>query len=289
MTRRLLYALAHPDDESFGQGGVISRYAAEGSDVFLIVSTNGDAGTVSEELMAGYNSIAELRLAELACAEEILGFKEVIRLGYKDSGMMGSETSKDPECSWQAPPDELARKVVEVIRRVQPQVVVTFNKYGGYGHPDHIAIQRATTEAFSLAGDVNYETPGLPAYRPQKLYYSSGTGLRLRWRIWRARLRGENPRAMGRNKDIDMVAILDHIEPRHTLVDVRDYLEQWDRARDCHTSQLGGPTQRSVSWYRRNFESKVGFTRIYPPPERNGVYERDLFEGVRLDEPVPTP
>jgi N-acetyl-1-D-myo-inositol-2-amino-2-deoxy-alpha-D-glucopyranoside deacetylase/mycothiol S-conjugate amidase len=289
--QRLLYTLAHPDDESFGQGGVVARYVAEGAEVSLIVSTNGEAGTVSQEMLNGYDSIAALRLAELDCAAEVLGFKEVIRLGYKDSGMMGSESSKDPACSWQAPREELARKVVEVIRRIRPQVVVTFNKYGGYGHPDHIAIQRATTDAFTLAGDPSYETPGLSPYQPQKLYYSSGTRRRLRWRIWRIRLQGKDPRRMGRNHDIDMVAILDNVEPRNTLIDVRDYFEVWDRARNCHASQLGeGPKPvRPASWYRRNFESKVGFHRIVPDPGHSHVDEHDLFAGVRLDEAAAVP
>ena len=78
-------------------------------------------------------------------------------LHYRDSGMMGSETSEDERClwaTWNREPESVTKRVVEVIREIRPQVVITFNKYGGYGHPDHIAIQRATTEAFKLAGDV---------------------------------------------------------------------------------------------------------------------------------------
>ena len=151
--RRLLISYAHPDDESFGLGGLIARYVAEGVEVSLICATNGERGTVKEEFLEGYNSIAALRLAELECASEKLGFKHVVKLGYKDSGMMGSETSNDADCLWQAQEDEVTRRVVEVIRDLKPQVVITFNRYGGYGHPDHIAIQRATTNAFPLASD----------------------------------------------------------------------------------------------------------------------------------------
>jgi LmbE family N-acetylglucosaminyl deacetylase len=287
MPRRLLLSLAHPDDESFGYGGLISRYVNEGVEVYLIVSTNGDVGTVSPEFLNGYNSVTELRLAELACAVEKLGFTKVFRLNYRDSGMMGSETSKDPACSWQAPREEMARKVVEVIREIRPQVVLTFNKYGGYGHPDHIAIQRATTDAFTLAGDAAYETSGLLPYQPQKLYYSSGSRSRMFWVIARAYMKGQNPRKMGRNKDIDMVAILEHIEPRHALVNVAAYFEAWDAARECHASQLGGGTGQIPSWYRRMFQSYVGFTRVYPASTHSRVDEYDLFEGVRLDEAVP--
>ncbi|MCA9907518.1 MAG: PIG-L family deacetylase, partial [Anaerolineae bacterium] len=143
--RRMLFSLAHPDDESFGSGGLIAKYVAQGVDAYLICATNGDVGTVKPEYLNGYSSIAELRLAELACAASKLGLKQVFTLGYKDSGMMGSSANQDPACLWQAPQDQITRQVVETIRQVKPQVVVTFNKYGGYGHPDHIAIQRATT------------------------------------------------------------------------------------------------------------------------------------------------
>lgn len=286
--RRLLIAVAHPDDEAFGYGGLISKYVAQGVDVYLIVSTNGDVGTVSPEFLNGYNSIAELRLAELDCATEMLGFSKVFKFGYKDSGMMGSETSNDPACSWQAPREELARRVVEVIREVRPQVVLTFNQYGGYGHPDHIAIQRATADAFKLAGDTGYVTDGQMPYQPQKLYYSSPAPFWVRWRIWRALLGRNNPRKMGRNNDIDIVAILENIEPTHALVDVRDYLAVWDKAAMCHASQLAGPRGQQPMWFRRLFQGRQGFTRVHPAPVANRVDEYDLFAGVQLDAPQAT-
>lgn len=282
--RRLLFALAHPDDESFGYGGVIARYVAEGADVFLLCSTNGEVGTVAPEFLNGYDSVAALRLAELDCAAAKLGFAGVFKLGYKDSGMMDSETSRDPACSWQAPPEELARRAVEVIRRARPQVIVTFNKYGGYGHPDHIAIQRAATAAFELAGDPAYLTPGLEPYRPQKLYYSSIPTLMLRLSIARMRLAGKDPRRVGRNNDIDLLAILDYVEPVTTMVNLRDYLAAWDAASACHASQLGGGFVRIPLFARRLLAAGQGFTRVYPPPARPGIIdEHDLFAGVVPD------
>jgi len=281
-TRRILLSLAHPDDESFGSGGLIARYVAEGAEVYYICATNGDVGTVAPEKMVGYNSVAELRLAELDCASAKLGFKEVVKFGYRDSGMMYSETTKDPASLWQAPRDAVAKRVVEVIRRIKPQVVITFNKYGGYGHPDHIAIQRATTDAFKLAGDPTYETGQAP-YQPQKLYYSAFPALMFRINLIRVRLRGEDPRHLGRNKDFDMLAILENMEPIHTQIDVKNYLEAWDEASACHDSQLGGGMPRLPMWFRRNFASKQSFTRIHPAPAYNRIDERDLFTGVQLD------
>lgn len=286
--RRLLLSLAHPDDESFGYGALIARYVAEGVDVYLICSTNGDAGTVDAEHLNGYKSVAELRLSELDCAASTLGLKHVYKLGYKDSGMMHSATSNDPECSWQAPREALARKVVEVIREVQPQVVLTFNRYGGYGHPDHIAIQRATTDAFSLAGDASYITEGQTPYQPQKLYYSSIPTFFVRVSIFLMRLRGKDPRRAGRNHDIDLQAIIDNVEPTHTAVEVGAYLDDWDTASACHTSQLGGGFIRLPRWLRKMLRTRQGFTRIHPAPSADRVDEHDLFAGVRLEEETQT-
>jgi LmbE family N-acetylglucosaminyl deacetylase len=279
----MLLAFAHPDDESFGMGGTIAKYVAEGADVFLICSTNGDAGTIPEDMRDHYATIADLRLAELDCASQTLGFKEVFLFGYHDSGMMGDEANSLPGSSWhiwQTNPDELIRRVVEVIRQVQPQVVVTFNRYGGYGHPDHIAIQRATEQAFHLAGDATYTDVSLPPYQPQKLYYTNIPAGMIRLGIWITRLRGQDPRKMGVNKDIDMRAILENVEPSHTKVDISDYLDDWERASACHASQGGGRSGFIPRWLRKLLGARQGFTRIVPVPTDGRVDEDDLFAQV---------
>lgn len=280
--RRLLISYAHPDDESFGLGGLIARYVAEDVEVSLICATNGERGTVKEEFLQGYKSVKDLRLAELECAAETLKLKHVVKLGYKDSGMMGSETSHDPECLWQAPEADVVRRVVEVIRDLKPQVVVTFNRYGGYGHPDHIAIQRATTKAFALAGDPSYETGQAP-YAPQKLYYSSISARQVRLGVAVTRLRGQDPRRLGRNKDFDLVAILDHVEPAHTAIDIREYFDAWDAASACHASQIGGGGPRFPKWARRWLTPYQTFTRIHPAPQADQIDEYDFFAGVRAE------
>ena len=287
--KRLLISYAHPDDESFGNGGLIAKYVDEGIDVYYICATDGDMGTIPEEMQGQYDTIRELRLAELDCASAKLGFKDVFKFGYKDSGMMGAESTNDPDCLWYASqnkPEEVTGRVVEVIRDIKPHVVITFNKYGGYGHPDHIAIQKATTEAFKLAGDPDYITDGQQPYKPQKLYYSSIPSMMLRMGLWWMRLRGQDPRAVGTNKDIDFVKIVDHIEPTHTKVDIADYLDDWDEASACHKSQ-GGGGRRSwfpmSDWLRRILMGSQGFTRIHPVPVRDAIDEDDLFDNVTVE------
>lgn len=284
MTKRLLIAYAHPDDESFGNGGLISKYVAQGIEVYYICATNGDVGSVPDDMKDLYPTIAELRLAELACASAKLGFKQVFTFGYKDSGMMGSPTNQDPECLWyhgQHHPEQVTKRVVEVIRQVKPQVILTFNRYGGYGHPDHIAIQRATTEAFQLAGDTHYQTEQ-PAYQPQKLYYGGLPNFMLKAVLFWMKLRGVDVRRMGLNKDIDYQAIIDNLEPYHASVDIRDYLDAWDDASACHKSQGGGGLTRGLpKWVRRIMFAHQTFTRVHPVPSRNRIDEKDLFEGVQ--------
>jgi len=209
--QRLLIAYAHPDDESFGLGALIAKYVDDGADVYLLCATDGDAGSMDAKYLEGGKSIREVRLQEMDCAAQVLGFKDVFMLGYHDSGMMGTETNQRPNSlwhTWQTAPETVTRQVVEILRETRPQVVITFNEYGGYGHPDHIAIQRATVAALAVSGDPAYVTPGTAPYTPQKLYYSNIPSFPIRLGIWLSRLRGQDPRKLGRNQDIDMVAVL---------------------------------------------------------------------------------
>lgn len=284
--RRLLICFAHPDDESFGLGAAIGKWNDEDVDVYLICATNGDVGTIPDSMKNKYNTVAELRLSELACANKILNFKHIYTLGYRDSGMMGSETSRHPDAlwyQWENNPERVTRDVIKVMREIRPHVVITFNKYGGYGHPDHIAIQRATVKAFDCVNDPTYEVDGLAPYQPQKLYYSAFPKITLQMRIINTYLRGQNPRQMGVNKDIDIVKILDHVEPIHTRIPIAKYFDIWEAASKCHASQGGGRITRTSKWWRRLVYSKQGFTRVIPAPTRDIVDEDDVFANVTID------
>ncbi len=273
MAKRLLVSYAHPDDESFGLGSVIGKYTAEGAEVSLICATNGDVGTVAPERLQGYNSVAELRLAELDCAAQVLGFKEVITFGYRDSGMMHSADNDHPESLWQAPLDVLTDKVADVMRRLQPQVIITFDPFGGYGHPDHIKIHKATLAA--------YETLKAEPLHPQKLYYAAFPRALIRLGVGLVRLRGQDPRRMGTNKDLDLQAVLDATLPTHTRIDVSGYYEIGMRAAACHASQISPrPSIPGARRIERMISSNASFTRVDPPPRPGEPLERDLFAGV---------
>jgi N-acetyl-1-D-myo-inositol-2-amino-2-deoxy-alpha-D-glucopyranoside deacetylase/mycothiol S-conjugate amidase len=279
----LLAVLAHPDDESFGMGGTLARYAWSGVAVHLICATGGEMGDMDEQFLQGYASATERREAELRCAAEHLGLRSVQLLGYRDSGMPGTPANTHPQALAAAPRAQVIAQVVHAIRSLRPQVVITFDPIGGYRHPDHIAIQRATVQAFHAAGDYDYvdDLEGLPPYAPQKLYFSTFPRFMLRTFVALMPLFGQDPRRFGRNADIDIAAIAAETFPIHARIDVRTVETRRQAAIQCHASQLGGPsvTRGIVSAMLQVMGSGDTFMRAFPPPTP-GLHERDLFAGV---------
>ncbi|MFC9058094.1 N-acetyl-1-D-myo-inositol-2-amino-2-deoxy-alpha-D-glucopyranoside deacetylase [Streptomyces sp. NPDC057074] len=157
--RRLLLVHAHPDDESINNGVTMARYAAEGAHVTLVTCTLGERGEVIPPELAHLSGAAlgGHRRGELADAMRALGVEDFRLLGgpgrFADSGMMGLPDNDDPGCLWQADLDEAAALLVEVIREVRPQVLVTYDPDGGYGHPDHIQAHRIAMRAVELAAE----------------------------------------------------------------------------------------------------------------------------------------
>jgi LmbE family N-acetylglucosaminyl deacetylase len=273
MTQKLLLSLAHPDDESFGAGGLIAKYARQGVEVSYICATDGARGTIDDDILAAHGgSAAAVRYAELDCASQVLGFKNVYKFGYCDSGMMGSDSNADPTCLWQADEDEVAARIVEVMRDLQPQVVITFDPFGTYGHPDHIFMHRATLRAFHAFDDAE-------GYRPQKLYFLAIEKRLMQVRIWQARLRGKNPRKLGKNDDIDLIEIRDMAPPITARIDVREWMDAWEAAAMCHRSQAN-PRAGVSKWLLRFVEGKQGLQRVFPAVNPGEGIERDIFAGV---------
>ncbi len=277
----LLAVLAHPDDESFGMGGTLALYAARGVDVHLVCATRGEVGEVSTELLKGYNSIAELREAELRCAAGHLGLKGVHFLDYRDSGMDGSLDNQHPNALAAQPLEAVAAKVVGYIRQLRPQVVLTFDPIGGYRHPDHIAIHNATVRAFEQVGNPGFALDGLPPYQPQRLYFHTMPHSFLKFAVQFLRLIGKDPRKFGANGDIDIAAIAEVDFPTNAVIDIRPALKKKEAAGACHASQGGGRMGGSLfGFFLRLFSGKEAFMRAYPPVEEGEKMERDLFTSL---------
>jgi len=273
--RVLLAVLAHPDDESFGPGGTLARYAQEGVAVDLICATRGEVGEVPEGGQLSEEQVAKLREDELRCAARLLGLRAVHFLDYRDSGMPGSESNHHPAALAAAPVEEVASKVREWMLKIQPQVVITFDPYGGYCHPDHVAIHKATLLAFNSLLEDSHQ-----GYRPQKLYYHT---LPKRWLRLLARLMplvGRDPRRFGVNQDIDLVEIASFEVPVHARIRYRHVAHLKQQASACHQSQQGGGSGGLLGFLLRTLSGNETFMRAYPSADER-VRERDLFEGIR--------
>jgi LmbE family N-acetylglucosaminyl deacetylase len=279
--KRIMAVLAHPDDETFGMGGTLALYARRGASVHLLCATRGEVGTVDPQHLRGFNSIAERREAELRCAAEKLGLHGVYFLNYRDSGMPGSPDNHHPDALAAAALDDVVARIVPYIRSIRPQVVITFDPIGGYKHPDHIAIHKATVKAFHLAGDAEY-LDGQAPYQPSKLYYQTIPKSYLRIAVSIMSLLGKDPRHFGRNRDVDLTALVEEGDfPTHARIDYREVSEIKDEAMLCHTSQLGGPNLRRgpMRWIQALVGQKEYYMRAIPPA-RPGLHERDLFAGL---------
>ena len=278
----MLVCLAHPDDETFGMGGTLALYTRRGVQVHLVCGTRGEVGEMTPELLQGFSSIGDRRESELRCAAGILGLTGVYFLGYRDSGMPGTPDNQHPNALAAQPVDEVAAKVVHYIRLLQPQVVVTHDPIGGYKHPDHIAMHRATLLAFELAGDPNF-LMDKPPFLPNKLYYQTMPKTLIRLAVRLAPLLGMDPHHFGSNRDINLATVVAEGDfPTHARINCRSVAEIRDEATACHTSQLGGGgmTQRGpVAFLRRLLGANEMFMRAVPVAKK-GLREKDLFEGV---------
>lgn len=268
--RSMMGVFAHPDDESFGPGGTLARYAAEGVAVDVLIATDGIAGSVEESSeAAARGDLAQVRSRELANAATALGVRSVWSLPFRDSGMRGSPENQNPGALIQQPMERLVAEVLGHMRRLRPQVVITHDLWGGYGHPDHIRVSEAVTAAFYLA-----ETP-------RKLYYTAMPKAFLRVMTWVMPLYGADPSAIGRNKDINLVEISRWNTPVNARIDTRAWMSVKEAASRAHVSQYsGGPSwaERLPMPIRRRVLGAEVFTRAFPPA--NGEVERDLFAGL---------
>ena len=275
----LLVVLAHPDDESFGPGGTLAHYANLGVKVYLVCATRGEVGEVEPELLEGFSSVAELRENELRCAAKTLGLTEVYFLNYRDSGMPGSIDNTHPQALFAADLDKVTAEVAHYIRLLKPQVVITFDPVGGYMHPDHIAIHKATVRAFHAAGDASQFISELPAYQPERLYYHTFPRGFLRITVALMKLVGKDPRKFGKNGDIDLVRVSGARFPVHASVDYRSVLDKKNQAVACHASQGGMRiTVGALDFLRKIFGISDQYMQAYPPPGKHRL--KDLFAGT---------
>jgi mycothiol S-conjugate amidase len=281
----VLGIFAHPDDESFGPGGTLAHYAELGADVHVIIATDGIAGSVEDPShLQTHESLAQVRSTELSNAAVALQVTSIWSLPYRDSGMINTKDNEHPESLIQQPVEQITTELFQYVQRLRPDVIITHDLFGGYGHPDHIHVCKATTAAFHLARlEANKDALSPSRWMgPKKLYYTAFDKRLLKAITRIMPLLGQDPRAIGRNKDIDLVEISTWETPIHARIDISSALPRKLAASQAHTSQYsGGP-----GFYRflpppvrQRLMNTESFTLAYPEPS-NGSVETDLFAGL---------
>ena len=270
-TPRLMAVLAHPDDESLGVGGTLAKYASEGVEVFLLTATRGESGRyrghrAGHQEHPGPAALAKIREAELRAAASVLGVREVSVLGYPDRLLD------------RANPRDAIAVIAGHLRRVRPDVVVTFGPDGAYGHPDHIAVCQFTTAAIvAAAGASAGDGPGSPhAHSVSKLYFLAWP--ESTWTAYQAAIQ-------------KLSATVDGVERQATpwpdwaittAIDTRDQSSTVGRAISCHESQVAAyerlkdlaPEHHEALWGRQSFY------RAFSTVNGGRARETNLFDGI---------
>lgn len=281
MTQKILIVLAHPDDETFGSGGTIAYYNQKGVETYYVCATRGEVGAADEEYMQGFKDTAEMRTDELMRAAKILGLKEVFFLGYRDSGMPNSEENKHPDAQVNHSIDEVAGKVVKYIRDIKPDIVITFDPIGGYKHPDHIHIHKATVLAFANADDRNFHPEAGEPFKPKALYYQIFPRGMFKVVVRLMPLIGKDPTKFGRNNDINLKELAEVDFPLHVRLNTNSVAQIKRHASEQHASQGGKQMRRGLfGVLSKLFGEREDFMQAYPPVGENFKKKFDLFEGI---------
>lgn len=274
MNRTIVAVFAHPDDEAFGAGGTLAKYAQEGDTVKLICATRGEAGLnrLDEEDL---ERLGEIRMIELRNACEKLGIDPPIFLGYRDSGMAGTPENQHAESLNLAPLEEVAAKIRGYLEELQPDAVITFERYGWYGHPDHVKVYQAVRDALNGIDD------------PPRLFLVAFPAEALRYSAHVLREAGEEVPEMFTNPDrmrytLDMLPI---------VVDTSAYRDRKIAALNEHRTQMG-PQGIEGRWIPEVIRVRTDREYFMPAEHHDALPDEILpFEraGGLFGEPPPDP
>jgi mycothiol S-conjugate amidase len=277
---------AHPDDEASKGAGTIAKLHAEGVKTVLVCCTGGEEGDIlnpameSDEVKA---NLHEVRMQELADSVRIIGYDELVLLGYRDSGMPDSEHNTHPESFAQAPLDEAVGRLVAAIRAHRPQVIVTYDEeQSRYPHPDHLRVHEISVIAFDAAGDPDRFPDAGEPWQPLKLYYS-GWSWRRMWAMHQrmVELGIESPMSEERLKWMEEA--MNEPDRNTTSVDITGFANVRNEALLAHRTQVD---PNNKMWFGLPDEEQL---EIHPYDEYvlarslvdTTLPEDDLFAGVR--------
>lgn len=300
MTKHILLVHAHPDDETIGQGATMAKYVAEGIGVTLVTCTGGEMGEILVPEMAHMaadqdDTLGDQRRIELTNAMAELGVTDFRYLGgygaYRDSGMKWHEDGYaipaddvHDNAFWHADLTQAADHLVAVIREVRPQVLVTYDQFGGYGHPDHIQAHRVATYAAALAAVPSYRTDLGAAHDIPKIYWGAMSASRMRAGLRRLREAGDTTSFEGMDPD-NLPPFVTEDENLAAVVDGNAFYEKKMAALRAHATQITedspffAMSEGSESDFWGNEFFRIAKGAVAAPYDENGL-ETDLFNGV---------
>jgi LmbE family N-acetylglucosaminyl deacetylase len=264
---RLMCVTAHPDDESLGFGGTLARYASEGAEVSLVVATRGERGRFGDGSQAhpGPEELGRIREAEVRAASDVLGVRHVRFLDYRDAELD------------QADPDEATQRIACLVRELTPQVVLTFDPYGAYGHPDHIAVSQLTLGAIVRAASSGPLGESHEPHQVKKLYYVAWTG-----RVW------EHYHAAFKvlRMTVDGEVRTSVAWPDWSVTTTTDAHDHWAtvwKAVQCHRTQMAqyGALNALTPEDHRALWGPQEYYRAFSLVNSGRTREGDVFEGIR--------
>ncbi len=279
--KKLMAIFAHPDDEG-AIGGSLAYYAQNNTEVMLVCATRGEVGEISDPTLATAENLGSVRQKELEEACRRLGIQQLEFLDYRDSGMDGTPENEDPRALVQADTAEVTGKIVALIRRFQPDAVVTFEPFGWYGHPDHIFVSEWATAAFPLAADGSAYPEAGDAWQPDRLYHAVIPFSKFRAMVEQAIEAGYIEEGgfgdgIPEEKQLETEAAVTHV------LDVRDYYDTRSEAMMAHQTQFGEdsffskiPKELMIQTSGHEY-----FIQVMPTPSE-ALAEKpadDLFEG----------
>jgi N-acetyl-1-D-myo-inositol-2-amino-2-deoxy-alpha-D-glucopyranoside deacetylase len=269
---------AHPDDEVFSTGGILAKYAADGARVVVVYCTRGEEGEIHHPELdpeEAKERLGEIREAEVREAARILGVSEIYFLGYRDSGMRDTESNANSAAFMNAPLEDATQRLLEIMRQTQPQVLVTYDEEGGYGHPDHIMANRIT-----VAG---YEAAHSEPWGPDKLYYAARSREGFRQQVLGMRELGIEIPWVKDDFNFDEYGVPDDEITAH--LDVSTYMGLKQQALAVHRTQI--PADFFYLQLPADALAKYAgieyFVRV-APPSQPGEHEDDLFTNTRRRE-----
>lgn len=281
--RRIMLLYAHPDDETFGPGGTIAKYAREGVHIELVCATRGEAGEIADPSLATPENLGEVREQEMLCAADTLGIRKVHFLDYRDSGMEGSDDNGRATAFVNAPRSAVVPRLVTIMRGLRPHLLFTFEPFGGYGHPDHVAIHEHALAAYEAAADAGYRPELGAPWQAARVFYPLLPDFLFE---------EMKQRMAARDLDLSFFQQFEEWQDRrwpddqiHAVIDVSATVEtKWDAAA-CHRTQIG---EDNVFHKLPRAEMNAIFSKEYfalarplPPP---GLHLDDLFAGLDLSE-----